>query len=591
MGGLRATLSRLTIGAKLAGVTAVLLAVIGGIMLLSARSGSVDHRRALVNNVAGRQPALVYRYIEEVLLRSHGQVADPEGTRDALRHTSDALLDGGAVLAVQGNDTTIHISGQTDPTVRAKLAEFRRLVDELTVVGDRLLAGPTDTPAWLADTVRASALVHVTANVGNDAVGRMTTVSQRTVRANAQRQIELAALGIVLALGLSWLLGRTMVRRLRVLTAMAQATAGGDLDVRFPVKSGDEIGELGAALNDMTDNLAELLDRLEVNAARDGFSNQLLEAFEMADEEADAHTVVERAMAEISESIPMEVLLADSSEAHLERVATNPSAGCPGCPVESPFSCMAVRRGSAVVFDSSEALSACSKLQGRGSGAISAVCVPVTFMGKALGVVHATGPDGSPPDAQVQAQLAVLAAQAGSRIGTVRAFQQSQLQATTDGLTGLINRRTLENQMRQLVRSGEPFAIAMADLDRFKQVNDTFGHDGGDRALRLFSQTMRQAVRGGDIVCRYGGEEFVIVVRNARCGEAVELLDRLRVLLAAALNSGDTPSFTASFGVTDSRAGESLDDLLRVADQALLRAKAEGRNRVVAQDPDQIPSA
>jgi diguanylate cyclase (GGDEF)-like protein len=426
--------------------------------------------------------------------------------------------------------------------------------------------------------------------VGNDAVGRMTTVSQRAVRANAQRQIELAALGIILALGLSWLLGRTMVRRLRVLTEMAQATARGDLEVRFPGESGDEIGDLGLALNDMADNLAGLLGRLEENAARDGFSNQLLEAFEMADEETDAHTVVERAMEEISASTPMEMLLADSSEAHLERVAASPTAGCPGCPVESPFSCMAVRRGSAVVFDSSEALNACTKLRGRERGPFSAVCVPVTFMGKALGVVHATGPEGAPPDAQAVARLTVLATQAGSRIGTVRAFQQSQLQATTDGLTGLINRRTLENQMRQLVRSGEPFAIAMADLDRFKQVNDTFGHDGGDRALRLFSQTMRQAVRAGDVVCRYGGEEFVIVLRNARCGEAVELLDRLRVLLAAALNSGDTPSFTASFGVTDSRAGGNFDELLRIADQALLTAKAEGRNRVVAHDPDQVAS-
>ena len=100
-------------------------------------------------------------------------------------------------------------------------------------------------------------------------------------------------------------------------------------------------------------------------------------------------------MVEISPATPMELLLSDSSRAHLERAATSPTAGAPGCPVESPFSCVAVRRGSPVVFDSSEALNACPKLRGRPAGACSAVCVPVSFMGRALGVLHATGPDGA----------------------------------------------------------------------------------------------------------------------------------------------------------------------------------------------------
>src|SRR5207248_4830344 len=141
--------------------------------------------------------------------------------------------------------------------------------------------------------------------------------------------------------------------------------------------------------------------------------------------------------------LPMELLLSDSSRANLERAAASPTVGAPGCPVSSPYSCVAVRRGQPVEFDSSEALNACPKLRNRPSGPCSAACVPVSFMGRALGVLHATGPEGQPLDSQQVAQLTTLATQAGARIGTVRAFERTQLQASTDSLTGLVNRRML----------------------------------------------------------------------------------------------------------------------------------------------------
>jgi len=97
----------LTIRTKLTAITAVLIGVIGGIILLSARSTSADFNRTVVNNIAGRQPMLVHRYFDEVLLSNNGFAADPHETMDGLIHDADALLDGGAVLAVQGNDSTI----------------------------------------------------------------------------------------------------------------------------------------------------------------------------------------------------------------------------------------------------------------------------------------------------------------------------------------------------------------------------------------------------------------------------------------------------------------------------------------------------
>ncbi len=331
-----------------------------------------------------------------------------------------------------------------------------------------------------------------------------------------------------------------------------------------------------------------LEQELTAKVVRDGFANHLSEAMEMADEEHEVFNVVERAMIEVDEPTPMELLLSDSSRANLARVASNPNQEPPGCPVKSPFSCVAVRRGTAVVFDSSEDLGACPHLRGREGGACSAVCVPVSFMGRALGVLHSTGPAGKPLAEESVAQLSVLAGQSGARIGTVRAFEKTQLQASTDGLTGLVNRRTGERRLRELVRDGNLFAVAIGDLDHFKELNDTHGHEAGDRALRLFAQTVKRALRDHDLVARWGGEEFVLALPGLDRFQAVRILDRVRHDLAVA-HPGETPRFTVSFGVTDSTCGDSVEKLLVVADQGLYAAKHGGRDRCVIGDPAAAP--
>ncbi len=340
----------------------------------------------------------------------------------------------------------------------------------------------------------------------------------------------------------------------------------------------------GVVLNarDITDRV-RLEQELTVQAQRDNFGSQLVEALEMADEEDATYDVIRRAMQEISAATPMELLVSDSSRAHLEQAAVNPVAGAPSCPVESPFSCVAVRRGNPVVFESSEALNACPKLRDRPGGPCSAVCVPISFMGRSLGVLHASGPVGAPLDAEQVTQLTTLATQAGARIGTVRAFERTQLQASTDGLTGLINRRTLETHLRTLLREGTPFALAVADLDHFKQLNDTHGHEAGDRSLRVFSQATLQVLRDVDLVARWGGEEFVIAMPNIDCEQAVVVLERVRSNLALAHQGGHAP-FTASFGVTDSSRGETLQELIQLADVGLYMSKTAGRDRISVAD-------
>jgi diguanylate cyclase (GGDEF)-like protein len=257
-----------------------------------------------------------------------------------------------------------------------------------------------------------------------------------------------------------------------------------------------------------------------------------------------------------------------------------------------------VRRGTAVTFADSDQLHACPKLRDRESGPVSAACVPITFMGRAIGVLHATGEQGETPDVETVERLSRLAAHTGSRIGTLRATRQTQMQAATDSLTGLVNRRTLDHEVRELLTSGQTFALAFCDLDRFKALNDTFGHDAGDRALRLFSKVLRDATRSDDVVARYGGEEFVVVLPGLGASEAVDAMQRIRSRLAEAVGTSDVPVFTASFGVTDSSMGTTVTDLVRSADAALLAAKSNGRDQVVlagsslvqALIPEQVPA-
>ncbi len=162
----------------------------------------------------------------------------------------------------------------------------------------------------------------------------------------------------------------------------------------------------------------------------------------------------------------------------------------------------------------------------------------------------------------------------------MRTFEHTQLQAATDGLTGLMNRRTFESAARQLLNDGESFSLVMGDLDHFKTINDTFGHETGDRALVLFAEQLRSHLRTEDLFARYGGEEFILLLRETTPEEAARVLDRFIVRLAEATTL-QPPLFTCSFGVAHTSSKENLAGIIRRADAALYRAKEMGRNRAV----------
>ncbi|MBP1628618.1 MAG: diguanylate cyclase protein [Holophagaceae bacterium] len=156
--------------------------------------------------------------------------------------------------------------------------------------------------------------------------------------------------------------------------------------------------------------------------------------------------------------------------------------------------------------------------------------------------------------------------------------------AVTDALTGIQNRRAtllrLEEELERHRRSGAPVCCTLLDLDHFKQVNDQLGHLAGDQVLRDAAGLLRSASRTYDMVGRYGGEEFILVLPGTTLEEARDAVERVRKGLEAQLLLTDGRKVTASFGLTQWRPGESAAELLARADEAMYQAKAKGRNRV-----------
>ena len=156
----------------------------------------------------------------------------------------------------------------------------------------------------------------------------------------------------------------------------------------------------------------------------------------------------------------------------------------------------------------------------------------------------------------------------------------------TDQLTGIGNRRRLEQAVKEEIsragRSGAKLSALMADLDHFKRVNDTYGHGAGDKVLETFADVLRQSTRLPDVLGRYGGEEFVVLMPNTDRDQAVISAERLRIALASTLIPPLAEPMTVSIGVVEFVPGESGDAFLGRVDEALYEAKRSGRNRVVA---------
>lgn len=222
------------------------------------------------------------------------------------------------------------------------------------------------------------------------------------------------------------------------------------------------------------------------------------------------------------------------------------------------------------------------------TGFLSLRVFPLVAAGQTLGTLVAGSKRRGLLDDEIRNRLESLAALTSGALARALALAQVSRLATTDVLTGLSNRRHLEElsarAFQEALRYGRPLSVLMTDVDHFKKVNDTHGHQVGDEVLRSVAGILQSQARGTDVVGRYGGEEFVLVLPDTDARGAQELAERIRKQVeakAVASSAGPVP-VTLSLGVATLRVhGNTLDLLVEAADQALYAAKRAGRNRVV----------
>lgn len=366
-------------------------------------------------------------------------------------------------------------------------------------------------------------------------VTSLTAVERDTLKS---RQESIAVMGLALlvtVLATGYMLGRVVVRPIEKVTYAMARISGGDFEYKVAERGSDEIGRMGASFNQMVTEL----QKTDRNLRRE--QDKLTTVIETATEGMIVTDVAGKV------------------------VLVNPAA------VE-----LLGRSAEEIV-----AAGFFEIVEDRG------------FIEECLRLGHPQDFDYRQRSLEIHA--AVIRTGAGQVVGSVALVRdvtearrlQDELRrlATTDALTGLYNRRfldaTLHTEYNRAVRSHSPLAVIMFDIDHFKRFNDTHGHELGDRVLQMVARCLRELVRPFDYPCRYGGEEFVVILPGMSAEEAAKLAERLRLKVAQTVVDG--LNVHISLGVAGYPAIQVAvaQELIEAADAALYRAKEGGRNRVM----------
>ena len=302
----------------------------------------------------------------------------------------------------------------------------------------------------------------------------------------------------------------------------------------------------------------------------------------------DAYKVIGFAAGELFEDQTGCLAVLQASSRHLEMVARWGAAPL-GDPIFSLDDCWALRRGQLHEVANAETGLLCRHFVSQPNTRY--LCVPLTVQGEILGVFCLAGAPAHTSDHQIgQLQLAVTVSESIKlSLSNLKLREKLRAEAIHDPLTGLFNRRYLEEMLvRELHRArrrNSPLCLTMLDLDNFKRFNDSHGHDAGDALLRELGRLMRAKLRKSDILCRYGGEEFVIVLPDSSLVDAEQRIDQIRAQLKEVQiqHSGEllaAPTLSAGIAQADEHNFDP-GELLRAADKALYSAKNAGRDRVI----------
>jgi diguanylate cyclase (GGDEF)-like protein len=252
-----------------------------------------------------------------------------------------------------------------------------------------------------------------------------------------------------------------------------------------------------------------------------------------------------------------------------------------------PTACWALRTGHPHLVVAGDSTAPCAHAAGVKN---TYLCIPILAQGETLGILHIQSTNEVPQlEASELSFKTTFAGQVGLSIANIRLREALRAQSVRDALTGLYNRRYLEEvldrEMRRAGRAAQTLGVLMLDLDHFKRFNDTYGHEAGDAVLRETATFLLKNVRAEDFVCRFGGEEFVVILPTADLEGSLARAERLRSKMAelTILYQGRSLGMvTFSVGVAAfPEHGMSPQELMAAADAALYEAKRGGRDRVV----------
>jgi diguanylate cyclase (GGDEF)-like protein/PAS domain S-box-containing protein len=319
---------------------------------------------------------------------------------------------------------------------------------------------------------------------------------------------------------------------------------------------------------------------------------QFIDLVQCSETDQEAYKIAEDSLGSIFESHEGALCLTGPSRKNVEMVAAwgrDPDTERSFAPGD----CWALRRGKLHVAKGDSPLRCPHVKESLHGGHL---CIPLMAQGETLGLLYlqrrmeaSMGPEDVEQDLEA---IARRAEQVGDRVSLVLANlklrEVLRQQSVRDPLTGIFNRRymeeTLSRELNRACRNNETVAVAMCDLDHFKDFNDRFGHETGDLVLREVASVLKLKVRQGDIACRYGGEEFVVILPGATAEAALERAEIIRKQVESLNISGTEPTVgkvTLSIGIAVYPAcGADGEEIIRTADLALYQAKAAGRNRV-----------
>ncbi|WP_115047627.1 diguanylate cyclase [Xanthomonas arboricola] len=301
----------------------------------------------------------------------------------------------------------------------------------------------------------------------------------------------------------------------------------------------------------------------------------------------EALVVTSRTLASLLPGVAGSVYLLRASQDRAEAISHWGEPLVHSAPHLLPEECWALRRGQPHIIDDLARDASCAHIAAPEHGrSVTTACLPMSAQGTQLGFLFLSSPG---PGPMPRLEIAEAAAeQLSLALSNLRLRESLRRQSIRDPLTGLYNRRYLEeslsHELARCARRGLPLSVLMLDVDHFKQFNDSQGHAGGDLLLAALGELLLNRLRAEDVACRYGGEEFTVILPEADGVEAARVAEDLRGHIAAlAVSDGQRalPRVTASIGVASFPVdGELGTSLIQKADAALYVAKRGGRNRV-----------